>query len=451
LYGGAFGAASRSGLGTTCFVATAHGIQREERVKRRREIMTDMAKYVGIGLACALMGAGLTFLFSRSRQEKAGDMPGSPPVRVAASESPAEREEPTGKGKKKSPSKSSPAEVKDPPSPPLADRTARLEKENLELQARLRELQAKVDELTAPPVRAPEVFRFGLGEKTPAFDKADWKDLSTHMSELAKAMPKLADEITKTHNVSDSTRRLLQKHNLPLAKFAIEAAGEIEGTGPNGSYTHPAVIANLIRAALEEAGSPLTESQEMSIRALGNTWVREVERSTQRYTETTPVLARTVDEVDAKLRFLYSVKEILTPAQRDILFHPVTEGRVGLDLLSPALVYMSRIPQGAKTRQELEARIIERIFKMSGIEGVDGVPFEWVARLWIDDLPTALQPVKPGSMDLIFPHVDTIQAAARAEVAAITRITGMGQLQPEQEKALRGMTTVIIPQLIGSQ
>jgi hypothetical protein len=155
-----------------------------------------------------------------------------------------------------------------------------------------------------------------------------------------------------------------------------------------------------------------------------------------------------VDEVDGKLRFLNSVKDVLSVRQREFLFHPQTEGRAQLDLLSPALVYVMRDPILADTREDLEKRLLEKLGAAAGSgKEVDAEPFVWVTRQWIDDMPTALKPVTPGSPDHVFPHVDDIQEAARAQVAAMERIIAMGQLTPEQTQNLRAVTTVLMPRL----
>ena len=109
---------------------------------------------------------------------------------------------------------------------------------------------------------APLVFRFGLGDSTPVFDRADWPKLGGHLVELAKAITTLPDAIASGQGIDMATRQKLQQHNTPLAGFAVGAAQELGGTGPNGAFTHPAVMANLMRAALEAAGQPLTPEQE---------------------------------------------------------------------------------------------------------------------------------------------------------------------------------------------
>ena len=81
-------------------------------------------------------------------------------------------------------------------------------------------------------------------------------------------------------------------------------------------------------------------------------------------------LAGTIAEVDAKLRFVRAVKDVLTDGQRAVLFHPGTEGRVQVDLLSAALVHNGvRSPVDANDRKELEGALAHAA---QAIEGDDG-------------------------------------------------------------------------------
>ena len=78
------------------------------------------------------------------------------------------------------------------------------------------------------------MFRFGLGEKTPTFDQADWPVLSGHMTSLAAILPKLADDIVNKEKLSDAVLKEVQANNMPLAMFAIQASKEMGSRGSPG-------------------------------------------------------------------------------------------------------------------------------------------------------------------------------------------------------------------------
>ncbi|MHC4778258.1 MAG: hypothetical protein ACYTFG_06775 [Planctomycetota bacterium] len=413
--------------------------------------MSDAAKLGITGFLGALLGAGIIFVVLFDWAEDKPLMPDTGETEEAAGTTPAPDAPPNdlpARGAERPDAPEEETGEREPIAPSGTKDSTALEKENAELKELVADLRKKLVNAPLIPARSPEVFRFGLSEKTPSFDKADWKDLSTHMVALAPIIKDIFEPISRGEQPSPSAIQKAQKHNMPLAVFAVKAAEEIEGTGPNGSFTHPAVVANLIRAALENVGDPLTETQEISIRTLGDAWATDMKRAEAQFGENPILLEKAVYEVDAKLRFLYSVKNALTPSQREFLFNPGTEGRVQMDLLSPALVYVMRRPLQGDSREDLEKQLLDVIFDVAGLEDVQKEAFDWIARQWLDDYPAALVPLERTSLDFIAPHVDRIQEAARAEVAVIKQIISVGGLDEEKVKALKEITTVLMPQLM---
>jgi hypothetical protein len=335
--------------------------------------------------------------------------------------------------------------------PVASERFQELEQENEELRSERETLSAKVEELeskieasTITP-RDPQAFRFGVPGKAPTFDEADWTALADHMTELKETLSELPEFIRSGQAPSQAFQTRIQKHNMPLAMFAVGFGSDTKDSTPNGAFTHPAVIANLMRASLAAADMPLTPDQEIALKTLGDSWLAETERMTAGLAQDAPVLEKTVLEVDAKLRFLDSARTVLTSEQRALLFPPETTGRLHLDLLSPVLVYVLVQPITAKDRADMETKLLESILERAGVEEPDLAAYAWVAREWVDDIPGVLEPMPSNSIDLRLPHVDKMQQKARAQVAAIERILAMGNLTPEQAESLRSMTTLLYP------
>lgn len=309
------------------------------------------------------------------------------------------------------------------------------------------ELKTQVAAASHAPFDA-KALRFGLTGATPTFDKADWAGLSGHVVELAKALGSLPKAMRDGGQPGPEIMAVVAEHNTPLAIFAVTASAELKGTGPNGAYTHPAVIANLIRAALIAANDPLTASQEASIVTLGNAWAAESERTDKSFPDGTPDLARTVAEVDGKQRFLDNVKLVLSPSQRGHLFNPETEGRMQLDLLSPALVYIAMAPVESVSADDLAAQLVPKLLRAAGIKDVDPAPLLSVGQRWLDDVPGGRDAHPARDPELMFPSSTLMQAWARAEVAAIQRIAESGRLTPEQVKAVRRVRTLLMPYVV---
>ena len=329
----------------------------------------------------------------------------------------------------------------------LESRLEALNRENQELRKQLDEIKTSSADQPAQP-RQKTAFRFGVIEKAPVFDAADWPALSGHVAEMNKFMPELMAEILQDRMPSGELLKKLQEHNMPLAMFAIGASKEIEGTGPNGSFTHPAVIANLARSSLEALGMPLSESQEMSIKAIGEVWVGEEERRKASVNPNTIAMAKTVAEVDAKLRFLQAFKTVLTPAQKSALFNPETEGRLQMDLLSPALVYTMIRPVVSTSASELESMVIAELFRNAGIKGLETAQYAWIAKQWLVEAQGATTPMPATSKEVRFPHVNLLQERARAQVAATERLIATNSLTPEQVKSLRDAGMLVGIQVI---
>lgn len=326
-------------------------------------------------------------------------------------------------------------------------RTA-LEQEKAALAGQVQDLKTLIKSLTPEPLD-PKALRFGLAATTPTFDKADWSALSGHVSEMARIMPRLRTSMQEGGQPSPEVIQALQEHNTPLAMFAVQAAAELKGTGPNGAYTHPAVIANLIRAALVQANDPLSADQEGEIVARGYAWATDEERRIRALGPDAPALAGTVGEVDNKQRFLDAVKAVLTPSQRGVLFHPETENRLGLDLLSPALVYMVGIAPAEETdAAKLGAKALATLLASSGLKDLDSGPLASIGERWIDELPRGREARPPADPELRFPTVETIQGFARAQVAAMQRLIESGRLTPEQVTRLKKLGSVVAPYVV---
>ncbi len=140
----------------------------------------------------------------------------------------------------------------------LQARVRTLEKEKTDLQAKVEKLGADLEAAQTKPLD-PQAFRFGVPKSAPAFDKADWTELADHVVKLRKVLGDLPAQVEsegKDFHLTPATAHALQQHNTPLAMFAVGFGNDVSDATPNGAYTHPAVLANLIRAELLAAGDP---------------------------------------------------------------------------------------------------------------------------------------------------------------------------------------------------
>ncbi|MFM8979658.1 MAG: hypothetical protein ACKOSS_04250 [Planctomycetia bacterium] len=291
---------------------------------------------------------------------------------------------------------------------------------------------------------APSPFRFGLAGETPRFDAADWGALAKGVRGLSDLTPRLLEGLAS--GAPDAV--LMQEAgelNMPLATFAISTAKELGGTGPNGAFTHPAVLANLLRAALSAAGLPLAEAQEQALVPLGEAWVRDDAAARAGLPPGAPALAGLVAEVEAKARFMDGAKALLTVPQRSALFHPQTEGRASLDLFSPALAYTQRMPALLAQPSGVHRTSLILLLGGAGVPREQHADYTDTAVRWLDDTPWRQRTLAPTDPDLAFPLLSDLQAFARAQLAAMQRILDQGLPTPEQANRLRASLTLVMP------
>ncbi|MFV1960135.1 MAG: hypothetical protein ACC662_12070, partial [Planctomycetota bacterium] len=315
------------------------------------------------------------------------------------------------------------------------------------LEAEAPSLRLRADELRPKPTD-PASFRFGVPEKAPSFDAADWKVLAIHVKALAALLQQIATDLEAGKQPTPAMGAKIQKENMPLALFAGSFGSDVGDATPNGAFTHPDVYANFVRALLEAAGQPLSSEQQGAIEGLGRAAVLELERVEKGFGQTTPEIAKTASRTDARLHFVASLTGVLTEAQRAIAFPPESTGRLKLDLLSPALVYVISAPVEGRDRAELETKLLQTLFRMAGIEREDTAGVAWVARQWVDDIPGVLEPRK-RDRDLYFPRVEQCQMRAKAQAAAIGRLIATGAFDPTEAEGLRAVGTLLYPYVPG--
>jgi len=339
-------------------------------------------------------------------------------------------------------------EEETPSSPSAALPIADLEAEQRRLEDERASLEERADALRPKPVD-PSSFRFGVPEKAPSFDAADWKELATHMKALGEMLRQVADGLESGKPVPPALVARIRKENMPLALFAGSFGGDVGDSTPNGAFTHPAVIANFVRALLEDAGQPLSSEQQGAIEGLGRAAVLEEKRVEEGFRTTTPEIAKTAALTDARLHFVASLSGVLTETQRKIVFPPESAGRLKLDLLSPALVYVISAPVEAKDREGLQENLLRTLFKMAGVERDETAALDWVARQWVDEIPGVLEPRK-RDRDLFFPTVEACQVRAKAQAAAIGRLIATQAFDAKEAEALRAMGTLLFPYVPGT-
>lgn len=312
--------------------------------------------------------------------------------------------------------------------------------EKSQINKELLAMKSEGEKSKSPEKAKNKLFRFGLKDKSPAFDNADWKKLGVSIKDMNELMPELMKSIAAGKQPNPALMTKLQKSNMVLAAFAIQSSSELDGTGPNGAFTHPAVMANLVHSLLEESGDPLTEDQSKIINALGDTWLQETANFEKSYNAETFQLEKMINEVDTKQRFIDGVRNNLTDSQQQLLFNAETTGRAGVDLLSPGLVYTQRRPLTDDDKAELKTDCLKQLWSLTGTANDDPKAleeFKWIADAWLLASPLTKKTYARRSVEVTFPTVKVLQDSARAQLVAMKSLLREGRLKEDEEKNLK--------------
>jgi RNA polymerase sigma-70 factor (ECF subfamily) len=215
-----------------------------------------------------------------------------------------------------------------------------------------------------------------------ALDEADWAVAGEAVGKLVPHLADLTTSIAEGQGLPDDVGDV-QRWNAPLVALAVKLKDKVPGTGINGSFTHPAVMVNLIHATLARSEVPLDDAQAERLGRIGDAYVAEDERRLAAYGDDVIALQKALDETALKDRFFAEVDAMLAPAQRDVLHPPELVGRVGVDLFSSGLVWQ----QVTKAivffdRSELGGALVKEMMTWDGLGAEERPVLEAAARDW---------------------------------------------------------------------
>ena len=223
-----------------------------------------------------------------------------------------------------------------------------------------------------------------------ALDAMDWAALAENMAAMAPVLPRIAEATAAGEPLPPDVRLTIVRHNQPLQLMALRADKDgVPGTGPNGSFTHPAITVNAMAAALEVAGLPLDARQKERFGTIGDRFVEQDRTRLGGYTDETLQLTRLIGETRLKQELVDQLREELTPEQREALSPAASRDRLGLDLFGAGLTWSGRV-QGIQhtSLDDLVERVTGSI--AGGLQPAyrDAVLDE--VRAWAEGLPREL-------------------------------------------------------------
>jgi hypothetical protein len=238
-----------------------------------------------------------------------------------------------------------------------------------------------------------------------------------------------------------------------LEKLNVHLAGEIPtlmkaglpGTGPNGAYTHPLVVANTLASTLNAAGKPLDAAQSAALAGLVKSFTAELDGvAAGPYEFQSETM---MHEIEAKERFYAEMSQRLTAEQFATIYPKGSTDFDGLSLFGTGLMTRHLLrPIKAGNAADFAHRAGNRLADELGFSDAETVRLRTV----LESVAGSSSGMwgKPSSAverKLKFLRAGRTKAALRNQVAMLRAIYLQFQLTPEQQEKLSSLTGVIVP------
>ncbi len=333
----------------------------------------------------------------------------------------------------------------------LRRRIAQLEQENGALRtAPERDAVQPVVEEPAPPPPPPETASSSMvftdATYAAALDGIDWKTMGEVTKEMGPMLVELVEAMKEGQEMPPDLGVKISQLNMKLvAQVPALMKSGLPGYGPNGAYTHPLVVANVLANTLAASGQALTPAQQGKIEGL----VRSFTAENQSIAATTHEFAveQLLAETEMKDRFYAEIGSQLAPEQQDTMNPKGASTYDGAGLFNTGL--MTRpFAEGVPAANPADfARVASnRLGEDLGLDEASAAQVRGIVErvtaaapeLWRDASDTTernLRMLKSGRT----------AAAMRRQVEVLREIQRKVPLTPEQLKKLKAMKGVLVP------
>lgn len=354
----------------------------------------------------------------------------------------------------------------------LREREGSLTKELDAMQAQVKELQERLARRPAEPASRPaeksptaepsepeplKAARFGYPGLEEALAEIDWKKSGAAIHKMAGMLAELQAALAKGEEIPlDLLGRIQSENGLLIQQAMALVKHGVPGTGINGAYTHPVVVANQLNSALADAKVPLDDRQMAALNRLATQFAGSDDLRRGNQAPDALALRGVLDELALKDRFYDEVKNLLTQDQRDLFFKPGTgDGLMGSMFSSSLMIAPLMKPVPTSDAGDY-AQQVARDF--GGALALDAVGREQLAGLtakWADRMPKDFfQPTPMSSVaGSEIPKLTKAQMQVYAEqqVGLYEEMLRTLTLSPEQQKKLRGEIKLRMPLVSGKK
>lgn len=259
-------------------------------------------------------------------------------------------------------------------------------------------------------------------------------------------LAQLMEEVAKTGEVPTELAIKIQELNGKLvAQLPAMLKAGMPGFGPNGAYTHPLVVANVLGSTLQAAGQPLNESQQAAIAGLVRAFGMENQGIVDQTREFE--LEHLAAEAAMKDRFYKEVSTLLTPEQYVKMYPDGGAKYDGANLFASGLmaqVYSE--PVSAKDAGDFARLASNRLGEQLGLDEATSAQVRAVVERIAAASPEVWQD-KAGVVESKLRMLKSGRAAAalQQQLAVMREIQREVSLTPEQKKKLASLKRVLVP------
>lgn len=278
--------------------------------------------------------------------------------------------------------------------------------------------------------------------------KIDWTVVGANMKDMVPMLAKMGEAIANGETPDLEVMGNIQRLNADLMTMAqLINEAKVPGTGINGAFTHPALVANQFSAALKAAGKELNPDQQHKLDRL----MREFSARDQNLRlvegDREFALESLLEEVSYKNDFYAQSKALLSDEQRATLYNEKSEGRSQLDMFDTSLMLAGlakpiRASGPAEFAKSASAGL-ERGLKLG--EGPSKQLASVIAE-WTKGLPPNYWDTKADAMEQRgLMRSKRMRNALRRQLALTRMIVNRVDLTPEQRAQLLKNKTIMVP------
>ena len=227
----------------------------------------------------------------------------------------------------------------------LADENEALRRKLADAEARAARTSLEVESSAEPVANvAPEkptevVARFADNKYGEALSGVDWGVVGSALKGMVPLSEQLTEALLAGETPLEAAGKFQEFNGQLVAQLQPLMDGEVPGTGPNGVFTHPLVVANQVDQVLAAGDVPLSEEQSDRLQAITDHYLAQDENlriSAEGYEFS---LQTILEETAMKDHLRWEIEQILSAEQHRMLYPDSVKDYNGLDLFGTGLVW----------------------------------------------------------------------------------------------------------------